>query len=466
MTYPAEQLNARYIAIRAAEAKGLTDRLVEASREKSPEVRRMLAPVVVRFWRNNHQEGWVLVERIARGCIRFGGLPNVDVLELFGTVSVGLLNEVRREPENLLQLGRVWRATLDRLLNSPLGVSVRLLGRGFILRLIAHSAANALKKQPSYQPLNYAELQATFGRPDDFRVYWRQALGCLEHPENAPGAIEEILSDSDLPFDLYLMLACERALIYYGVNSEPAAVMQVLENIFHNGAQWFRQSVLYVLLHICTGWREVEAGTLDRYDALTLQFYRSDSWRLQTPAASYKFTNQLSYADVVAFRAGREARVLPELLDAAIDAGDSDQLAELFAAIDSIAFSLGEAKLALSIIEHAYSRGRKLVEERVLTSLAGVRLLNQRQADAFVQEQISFARLPLDALATREPPVRAEDMNSLVDQFVVETMLNSSDFRAQLCRAFSRALTVRTVDQFLVQILQWIRDELSRMPAA
>jgi len=111
VTYPAEQLNARYIAIRAAEAKGLTDRLVEASREKSPEVRRMLAPVVVRFWRNNHQEGWVLVERIARGCIRFGGLPNVDVLELFGTVSVGLLNEVRREPENLLQLGRVWRAT-------------------------------------------------------------------------------------------------------------------------------------------------------------------------------------------------------------------------------------------------------------------------------------------------------------------------------------------------------------------
>jgi hypothetical protein len=466
VTYPAEQLNARYIAIRAAEAKGLTDRLVEASREKSPEVRRILAPVVVRFWRNNHQEGWVLVERIARGCIRFGGLPNVDVLELFGTVSVGLLNEVRRDPENLLQLGRVWWATLDRLLNSPLGVSVRLMGRGFILRIVAHSAASALKKQPSYQPLNYAELQATFDQPDDFRVYWGQALGCLEHPENAPGPIEEILSDTDLPFDLYLMLACERALIYYGVNSEPAEVMGVLENIFHNGAPWFRQSVLYVLLHVCTGWREVEAGIQERYDALTLQFYRSDSWRLQTPAASYKFTNQLSYADVVAFRAGRQARVLPELLDAAIDAGDSDQLTELFAAIDSIAFSLGETKLALSMIERAYSRDRKLVEELVLTSLAGVRLLNQRQADAFVQEQITFARLPLDALATREPPVRAEDMNSLVDQFVVETMLNSSDFRAQLCRAFSRALTVRTVDQFLVQILQWIRDELSRMPAA
>jgi hypothetical protein len=57
-------------------------------------------------------------------------------------------------------------------------------------------------------------------------------------------------------------------------------------------------------------------------------------------------------------------------------------------------------------------------------------------------------------------------MLGMVDQFVIETMLHSSDFRAQLCAAFRRALTVRTVDQFLVQILQWIRDELSRMPAA
>lgn len=32
-------------------------------------------------------------------------------------------------------------------------------------------------------------------------------------------------------------------------------------------------------------------------------------------------------------------------------------------------------------------------------------------------------------------------MKSLVDQFVIEMMLSSNDFRAQLCRAFSRALT-------------------------
>jgi hypothetical protein len=61
--------------------------------------------------------------------------------------------------------------------------------------------------------------------------------------------------------------------------------------------------------------------------------------------------------------------------------------------------------------------------------------------------------------------VRGEDMNTLVEQFVIQTMLSSNDFRAQLCRAFERALTVRSVEEFLVQILAWIRDELGRMPA-
>jgi hypothetical protein len=466
VTYPADQLSARYIAIRTAEAHGLTDRLVEASREKSPEVRRILAPLVIRFWRNNPEQGWVLVQRIAEGCVGFGGLPNKDVMELFGTVSVGLLNEVRHDRENLLRLGRIWRATFDRVLNSPLGFSARLLGRGLVLRLIAHSGASALRKQPRYQPLNYAELQASFVRPGEFRIQWRQALDCLEHPETAPGPLVEILSTKDLPFELYLMLACERALIYYGVNAEPAVVMDVLEHLFHHGAPWFRQSVLYVLFHVCTGWREVEAGLQDRYDALTLRFYRSGSWKHQTPAASYEFTTQLAYADAVAARTTRSPRVLPQLLDAAIDAKDEDQIAALFAAIDSLGFHLREATAALSMIEHAYIVGGKLVEEHVVSSLASVRLVDQPKVDTFVQQHVSFAPISLDTLATREPSVRAEDMPGMVDQFVIETMLNSSDFRAQLCGAFRRALTVRTVDEFLIQILKWIRDELSRMPAA
>jgi hypothetical protein len=465
VTDAAKLLSARYIAIRTAEAKGLTDRLVQASRDKSPEVRRILAPLVVRFWRNNHEEGWALLERIAQGCVRFPGLPNLEVMELFGTASVGILNEVRHEPENLARLGGVWRRTLDRLLKSPLALGFRVLGRGWALRRIAGSAASALKKQPPYQPLNYVELQATFARPEDFRAQWRQALGCLEHPESAPGPIVEILSNKDLPFDLYLMLVCERALIYYGVHAGPSAAMGVLEHIFRHGAPWFRQSILYALLHVLTACRAVDVDIQARYDALALDLYRSESWRLHTDAGSYEFANQVAYADAAAARANRAPRVLPQLLDAAIAAKDDHQIAALFHAIDGLAFSLGEGALALSMIEHAYVAGGELVEPRVIASLASVRLLDQPLVDTFVQQHTSFARIPLDILAGAEPSVRGEDMNSLVDQFVIEMMLNSNDFRVQICRAFSRALTVRTVDEFLAQILQWIRDELTRLPA-
>ena len=57
-----------------------------------------------------------------------------------------------------------------------------------------------------------------------------------------------------------------------------------------------------------------------------------------------------------------------------------------------------------------------------------------------------------------------DDFNTLIDQFVVQTMLTSDRFRAQLCRAFERALTVQDVEEFLVQILEWVRDEVGARP--
>jgi hypothetical protein len=465
VTDPAELLSARYIAIRTAEAKALTDRLIEASRDTSPQIRRILAPLVIRFWRNNPDQGWILVDSIAAGCVRFAGVPNGDALELFGTVSVGLLNEVRHDPDNLVKLGRVWQRAFDRLLNSPLGYSARLLGRGIILRQIGRGAAGALKKQPAYQPLNYAELEASFARPDQFRAQWRRALGCLQQPDTAPGPIVDVLCTADLPFDLYLMLVCERALIYYGAVAQPAAVMDVLEEVFDRGAPWFRQSILYVLLHLSAAWRDVDVDILDRYNALALRFYRSGGWRLATPAGHYVFATQVAYADAAAARAHHAPAVLPQLLDEAIAARDDASIAALFDGIDGLAFSLGNGPLALVMIEHAYLAGGALVEEQVIAGLASVRLLDQPLVDTFVAQHTIFADIPPSRIAGAAPSVNAEDMNSLIDQFVIETMLNSNDFHAQLCRAFSRALTVRTVDEFLVQILQWVRDELGRMPA-
>ena len=71
---------------------------------------------------------------------------------------------------------------------------------------------------------------------------------------------------------------------------------------------------------------------------------------------------------------------------------------------------------------------------------------------------------PPEDVAATEPSVGDDDFNTLIDLFVVQTMLTSDSFRAQLCRAFERALTVQDVEEFLVQILEWVRDQVGARP--
>jgi len=42
-------------------------------------------------------------------------------------------------------------------------------------------------------------------------------------------------------------------------------------------------------------------------------------------------------------------------------------------------------------------------------------------------------------------------------------ILCSDYFRGRVCEAFRRAAEVRNVTQFVVQILEWLSDEFSRM---
>src|ERR1700738_4977150 len=157
---PAALLNARYIAIRTAEAADLTDRLLQASRDKDPAVRRQLVPMLFRFWHRDPQRGWILLEQIAQQAVRFAGLPDRGSIELLGAVSAAILNVSRQEPDDLARLGVIWRGLIDRILGGPLARGVRLVGRGLVLRGLVGLLASRLKNQTTYQGLNYAELAA------------------------------------------------------------------------------------------------------------------------------------------------------------------------------------------------------------------------------------------------------------------------------------------------------------------
>lgn len=461
-------LNARYVAIRTAEAKGLTDELLKAARDQTPGVQRMLAPMLYRFWFRDRQRGWDLIERIADGSVHFPGLPDRQAIEIFGAVSMPILNACRHDPAELARLAAAWQTQVARLFGSPLARTARLLGRNWVLRFGASTLAEMLKRQPVYQPVNYQELKATFERPDAFRSAWRDALDCLEHPERAPDPIAAILTCEDLTFDLYLMLVCERALIQYGARHDPAGGIALLERLFHEGCPWFRQSVLYALLHILTYLPEVEDSWLARYGALAEEFFTSGSWVLQTAAGRYVMATHVANPDVVAWRRrdGRAPAVMPALLRLAIQSGDEEQVAALFTAIDGVAFYHGCGALALSMIESAHALGGAAVEQRVVASLASVRLLDQPLVDGFLEQRRTFAGIGPAEVAAAEPSITEDDLLTLLDGFIIHMMLTSDYFRAQLCGAFRRAIGAHGVQECLAQILEWARDELAGMRRA
>jgi hypothetical protein len=146
----------------------------------------------------------------------------------------------------------------------------------------------------------------------------------------------------------------------------------------------------------------------------------------------------------------------------AVAANDNEQIAGLFAAINSVAFAYGQAPLALKMLEQCIEIGGATLEERVLKSLATVRLQDEPLVDAFLKEHQNLTRLRPQVEGI-EPTIRSEDMPTLLDGLFIELILESDYFRGRVCDAFRRAAGARSVAQFLVQILEWMRDEFSRM---
>src|SRR5580704_15405935 len=92
--------NAKYIAIRTAEARGLNERL-------------LLVPILYRVWYRDRQRGWQLLERIGADMIRFPGLPNAAAVEIFVEVSLAIVNDCRGDPDQLDRLGAIWRTQIE-----------------------------------------------------------------------------------------------------------------------------------------------------------------------------------------------------------------------------------------------------------------------------------------------------------------------------------------------------------------
>jgi hypothetical protein len=271
----------------------------------------------------------------------------------------------------------------------------------------------------------------------------------------------EILGRTDLPFDLHLMLVSERVFVYHGVKIDPPGTFALLDHLFTNGCPWFRQSVLYILFHQLSNLPKVETSWPDRYASIAEEFSAA-GWRLQTTVTQYNFGQHFAWPELVFDRwaPGSAPRLIPSLLERALSAGDADQIEGLFKAIDLIAFSHRRASLALSVLDRSLAIGGAALEERVLASLATVRLQDQGLVDAFIDEHRELSRLR-PRLEAAVPAIHEEDMPTLLDGLMIQLILNSDYFRVQVCAAFQRASEAQSATGILVQLIQWMRDELS-----
>jgi alkylhydroperoxidase family enzyme len=453
----AEVLAARRTAIRIAEARQLDDRLLQAARDKSPAVRVALATLIYRHWLRHREDGWRLIEALAAEMLGPLSLPRAGVLEAFGHASLAILNNHQDQPVAMARLLGIWRGTVEKLMRGPV---VRVIGQRWSLRIMLVPLVELMKRQPAYQPLNAREMAVTFARGDAFRRNWQLALDLLDHPERSLKGLAATLCQKDMPFDVYLMLVSERALIVAGARDQDAA-FAVLERLFHDGVSWFRQSVLYVLFHVLGRAKAVDDERLARYGAMTEAFFAQDGAVMTTEVASYAFAPHLAWPEIVhdSHRPGSGPWLLPRLLQQALDAGDKERAERVFKAIDLAGFAYGRRTLALALIEKAATIGGTAVDDRIVEALANVRFEDEALVDEFL-ETPAFAKLKA-AVRAASPTIRGEDIPTWIDGFVVQSMLTSDAFRRQVCDAFRRALTARSTSEFLMQILVWVVNLLA-----
>ncbi len=147
-------------------------------------------------------------------------------------------------------------------------------------------------------------------------------------------------------------------------------------------------------------------------------------------------------------------RFLPDFLRKAHASGDAGFVPRVFKAIDILSFAYGEHELALGAIEAALGLKDAALEPLILASLANIRLQDQSAVEAFLQERDLDELVP--RVAALAPTIRAEDIPTWIDDFVVQWMLTSQSFRAEVCAAFRRAVGARSEAVFLHQLLVWV----------
>jgi hypothetical protein len=447
---PAAVLNARRAALQLAGAKGLGESLRLACQDPLPAVRALLVPNLFRFWQNEREAGWKLIDSLGEQSMGSAGVLKIHPMELFGGVSLGILGRHADDAVVRERLGRPWRGLIKKAQNSLLG----RINWGWILGMLGRPFTAIMAHQPEFQPINLKEVAKSMARPADFHRASQTVLEYLADPGRGFEGALEVLLEPDRPFDVMLMMIAERTLIYHGC-LDPGGVLRGLLRLHRESNGWMMQSLPYIGFHILKRVAEAEEQWLEDYKIIVCESIANSRALFRTELGCYPMIPHLGWAELI-FEQHRPvggARFIPEHIHQALDLGDADYAKTVLRACDILSLAYQQPRLALDVVRQVARRNAPEIRDGLVEVLANVRFYEENAADGFLQalEDKELAWRVRAAV----PNLQAADFPTWIDDCMNSYLVHSEAHRRSLAEMFRRATTAGSVGVLFPHILSW-----------
>lgn len=433
------ELNIRHAAMQLAVATGQVEILAGAADDRDPAVRMALVPHIFRLWGDQRQLGWETFVRVRARAIRPNGLMRARPFEVLVGLSLAILGKHFDDPAAVGRLRAEWQTIIASMVGSPL---TRIVGRQWVLSILIRIMKIVMARQPNYQPFNFAEVETSIARPPEFHRHALVIADHLAHPERGHAAIATVLAQRDIPFDLCLMLAAERSLVFHG-SIDPLGVIGTLETLHERGCPWFRQSNLYVLFHVLKRLPQVEDAILDRFNRIACETIESTRATLQTESGVYQLVPHMAWADAILarHRPTRGVHFIPRFFASAMAHDDMAFARRTIAAAQLLSFAYRHHQWALDALRPALLRDDQRLRAPLIEALANIRFSDEQAVTRFLAE--CDRQDLLERVSATAASVRAADFPTWVDEFFNLLLIESVAFRTELVRAFHKAAAAK-----------------------
>jgi hypothetical protein len=320
-----------------------------------------------------------------------------------------------------------------------------------------------MARQPSYQPFNIVEIEASLRRPIEVR---RVALAIIEHlanPELGYAGVVDLLAGSDMHFDVTVMLAAERTLVFHGAR-DPLGVLCALEQLHDRGPGWFRQSVLYIAFHVLGRMRPIEERVLESFARIACETIESTQATLRTEAGIYELVPHMAWCDAILARnrTARGAQFIPRFFADAIAADDIEFARRTIAAAQTLSFAYGHHHTALDALRPAVVRDDPRLRKPLVEALANIRL-GDEGAVFHLLDAAGRAELR-ERVAATATTLKAADFSTWVDAFFNLLLVESSAFRAEVVAAFRRITEMHDAAAMFRDLIERVIKSLDATP--